>query len=332
MSDAADDAVGRFSSMLGRLRVSVTHACQLHCKFCHQEGIQSHWRPIHMSVGTFDRLVDAFVEIGGYEIDVTGGDPLVHPEIAGILRVLGGRRLRRALCTNGLLLDRVVPELEAGCVDEVKISVHASDDSVGKALLGRAWSSARLDGMLLLLQQIGVPTTMNFSVTSENFGEFDAVLEKSFEMGTNLLVIDLIGTRWDLQQEELCDTSSDPIIEKLSSLSTLSSVTRDRTGCRISVFKGPGGQRWMVKDVRNGLLFTGMCNGCALKKRCGEGVFVLRVDAEGAFRPCLIRPDLEVVHPIEHMGSTSLRSALEERIGVMMAEPCAFEAGQSIYT
>ncbi|MEH0985967.1 radical SAM protein [Micromonospora sp. CPCC 205556] len=329
--DTTVAALGRFNEMSGRLRVSVTHACQLRCKFCHQEGISDHWQPIHMDPVVFGRVVDAFCALGGKEIDVTGGDPLVHPRIIEVLEHLADRNIHRALCTNGLLLHRVRKPLEQGYIDEIKLSVHASSDSVGKELLGAAWSEKQMDAMLGLARDVGVAVTINFSVTSENVQEFEMVLQKSLAMRTNLLVIDLIGTRWDLQQRGLRETSTNAIVSRIAALAEPAGVVHDRTGCRMTRFTSPTGNLWMVKDVRNGLLFTGMCNGCQLKQRCGEGVFVLRIDSRGTFRPCLIRPDLEVRHNIGSYGPETMRDAMAQSLTGMMAEPCRVEAGVSLY-
>jgi len=327
----SDPALDIFQTMLGRLRVSVTHACQLRCKFCHREGISSHWMPIHMQPSTFERVIQAFDQLGGREIDVTGGDPLVHPDIQLVLSHLQGVRAHRALCTNGLLLNRVAPQLEAGYIDEVKLSVHAASDSVGKELLGRAWSIDRLQSAIRMVRDLGVDVTMNFSVTSDNWQEFDSVLESSIEHDTNLLVIDLIGTRWDASQARLYNASTDPIIARLKNQGTFLETIKDRTGCQLRVFTSPSGRRWAVKDVRNGLLFTGMCQGCKVKSVCGEGVFVLRLDAEGKFRPCLLREDLERLYSIDDMDVPTLKEVMLYHIKEMMRVPFTFDPGTSIY-
>jgi molybdenum cofactor biosynthesis enzyme MoaA len=307
-------AVAKFNQMLGRLRVSVTHGCQLHCTFCHREGIASHWQPIHMRPQTFGRLVQAFQELGGREVDVTGGDPLVHPQVGELLNNLAGARLHRALCTNGLLLSRVDKQLRRGYIDEIKLSVHASTDAIGKNLLGPAWSASKIEQALQIAHDTALRVTMNFSVTSENLAEFDAVLDKSLKYSTDLLVIDLISTKWNLDQAGLSDTSSSIVLSRLAQLGRPVGVTQDRTGCALRRFEGPDGQRWLIKDVRNGLFFTGMCTGCTVKANCGEGVFVLRIDSKGTWRPCLLREDLAEQVSLDDLSVGELRNVLSVHI------------------
>ena len=69
-----DKATAKFNRMQGKLRVSLTHACQLRCRFCHQEGIESHWNALHMPIDYFDALLNAYAEIGGIYLELTGGN------------------------------------------------------------------------------------------------------------------------------------------------------------------------------------------------------------------------------------------------------------------
>jgi molybdenum cofactor biosynthesis enzyme MoaA len=280
---------------------------------------------------TFERLVLAFEELGGRQLDVTGGDPLVHPRIGELLDRLTSRQLHRALCTNGLLLHRVESQLRRGCVDEVKMSVHASTDTVGKELLGAPWSADRVNQAIQLAMDSGVRVTMNFSVTSSNLAEFDSVLMKSIKFGTDLLLIDLISTKWDVDQSPLNGASNSPAVARIVELGSYEGVVADRTGCQLLTFTGPSGQRWMVKDVRNGLLFTGMCQGCTVKDRCGEGVFVLRVDSQGNLRPCLLREDLTEREDLDHLSVEELKSMLADQAARMMVHPFEVSAGSTIY-
>lgn len=324
------DAVDVFNRLSGRLRVSVTHACQLRCRFCHREGIEDHWQSIHMPVATFERIVAAFEQMRGQEINVTGGDPLVHPNAREILKATGAFSGRVCLCTNGLNLPLVADELARGYVDEIKLSVHASEDTVGRELLGNKWSGVAVRRGLAIAKEVGTPVTMNFSLTGTNRREFEAVVELALAFDTNLLVIDLIGTRWNLSQRGLGAVDTNELLDVIARHATPAGMTHDRTGCRMRMFETTTGRRWAVKDVRNGLLFTGMCNGCQVRHRCGEGVFVLRVDAHGILRPCLLRADLAIATDFEHLTVDGWMEALRAELQVMMEPPHQVSAGVSL--
>lgn len=327
------DALDVFNRHVGRLRVSVTHACQLHCLFCHQEGIENHWRPIHMPPTTFSAMLSAFSSLGGREVNVTGGEPLVHPHISELLSILSGFDGYRALCTNGLLLERVADLITPSSIDEVKISVHAQDDIVGKQLLGRAWSKEKLGRGLEFLAVAGVNFTMNFTVTSSNRHELVSVLDLAEEFGGNVLIIDLISTRWNPEQRGLGRVEFNEAERLVRGRATHLQRMVDRTGCVMDRYVRPDGRFITIKDVTKGLMHTGMCAGCSVKDRCGEGVFVLRADAERTLRPCLLRRDLERrdlnVDVDDSVGNWTIR--LRDMIEFMMASPVTTSAGESIY-
>src|SRR5688572_2479825 len=95
-------SVERFNAMQGKLRVSVTHACQLRCRFCHQEGIDRHWASVHMAPAYFRTLLSTFTQLGGQYVELTGGEPLMHPYFANLLREASLYRRHICVHTNGL--------------------------------------------------------------------------------------------------------------------------------------------------------------------------------------------------------------------------------------
>src|SRR5574341_1910512 len=128
---AESEAVEKFNRMQGKLRVSVTHACQLQCRFCHQEGIEPHWRPVHIALDYSETLLDVYSEVGGRYVELTGGEPLMHPQLSELVRLASAPNRHVCVCTNGLLLERILPEIRSGCVQLIKLSLHAAANSDG---------------------------------------------------------------------------------------------------------------------------------------------------------------------------------------------------------
>lgn len=90
------DKFGRFHDYL---RISLTERCNLRCKYCMPpEGVELSPKDEMLSTDEILRLATVFVDLGVTKIRLTGGEPLVRPDIvdvvAGLGQVQGGVRLR----------------------------------------------------------------------------------------------------------------------------------------------------------------------------------------------------------------------------------------------
>jgi len=115
MRDPLVDGWGR---EIKSLRVSVTDKCNFRCKYCMPaEGLE--WLPREevLSFEEIARLVRVLAGMGGEEIRLTGGEPLIRRDLTTLVEMLartpGVEDL--SLTTNGILLDRLAgPLVEAG--------------------------------------------------------------------------------------------------------------------------------------------------------------------------------------------------------------------------
>jgi MoaA/NifB/PqqE/SkfB family radical SAM enzyme len=102
----------------------LTHNCNARCKHCHRG------EPVRESLATPARLLEVCRELRPLVAIMSGGEPLLRPELAEIVRTLkqGCAPLRVFLNTNAALLTRArFDELVAAGVDEVLISFDYPD-------------------------------------------------------------------------------------------------------------------------------------------------------------------------------------------------------------
>src|ERR1700682_2126603 len=117
---SAEVFAGGLADQLGRplrsLRVSVTDRCNLRCNYCMPEENYV-WLP-RQELLTFEeitRLVDVFTSLGVEDVRLTGGEPLLRRDLAGLVRMLTANpRIRDlAMTTNGVLFAYHAEELGA---------------------------------------------------------------------------------------------------------------------------------------------------------------------------------------------------------------------------
>ena len=103
----------RHARPLRDLRLSVLDRCNLRCSYCMPEDSlngQGVFLPSQqlMTDDELERLVRVFVRLGVHKVRLTGGEPLLRPGLAGLVKrlatIAGVDDL--ALTTNAILLPR----------------------------------------------------------------------------------------------------------------------------------------------------------------------------------------------------------------------------------
>lgn len=97
------------------------------------------------------KVVVAFVSCGGKKVRLTGGEPLLRPNLPDLVRDLAtvGGVEEVALTTNGLLLPGCAANLKRAGLDRVTLSLDALDDMTFRKLSGREVPVQKvLDGIL----------------------------------------------------------------------------------------------------------------------------------------------------------------------------------------
>ncbi|MCL8207555.1 MAG: adenosyl-hopene transferase HpnH [Actinomycetia bacterium] len=90
------------------LMLEPTELCNLSCTGC---GKIRQDAAVMARRLTAQECFDAVDECGAPAVSIAGGEPLTHPEIVEIVEGMLARRKLTLLCTNGILLGRVLPKL-----------------------------------------------------------------------------------------------------------------------------------------------------------------------------------------------------------------------------
>jgi len=134
------DTLGR---PLHDLRISVMDRCNFRCPYCMpKEQFHEHYKFLkpaeRLSFDEIIRLTQLFVPLGVKKIRLTGGEPLLRPnlsELIGELTALDGVE-DVALTTNGILLSKHAAELKAAGLNRVTVSLDTLDPEVFTQMSG----------------------------------------------------------------------------------------------------------------------------------------------------------------------------------------------------
>ncbi|XP_015685137.1 molybdenum cofactor biosynthesis protein 1-like, partial [Protobothrops mucrosquamatus] len=129
LSDAApfsDFLTDSFGRQHNYLRISLTEKCNLRCQYCMpEEGVQLTPKSELLSTQEIISLAKLFVKEGVDKIRLTGGEPLIRPDVVDIiaqLRKLEGLKTI-SVTTNGINLARLLPRLKEAGLDAINISL-----------------------------------------------------------------------------------------------------------------------------------------------------------------------------------------------------------------
>ena len=182
----------------GRTACTVfTGGCNLRCPFCHNAGLVR--TPLAGPNLTDEVLVYLQKRRGILDgVCITGGEPLLQPDLADFLRKVKEMGYAVKLDTNGTLPRRLEAILATNLVDYVAMDIKSSPDGYAAATGTDADVSAVTDS-LSLLRQSGIPyelrttavrglhTAADFAAIGEWLGDVPAYFIQRFVDSGQLL-------------------------------------------------------------------------------------------------------------------------------------------------
>lgn len=113
------------------LRVSLTERCNLRCDYCMpSEGVKLTAQEELMSTDEILKVIEVFVGLGVRKVRLTGGEPTVRKDIVQLcssIKALGVEQL--AMTSNGIVLNRLLPQLQKAGLTHLNISLDTLDPS-----------------------------------------------------------------------------------------------------------------------------------------------------------------------------------------------------------
>lgn len=201
---------------LARVFLEVTDDCNLRCIHCYGPfGLaeDSYHNELILSTTEICNLIDQAAELGVFEFDITGGEPLLRHDLPAILSHLTRKEIAINLFTNGVLLDddwlRRLANYSLRAVilslDGVTAHTHDLFRGVRGAFESTLWA-------LRNLRQLGATIRINITASTLNRGEIPTLvkwLEREFD--ASFVVSGILpvgrgkGSRLNLPEQDLAD-------------------------------------------------------------------------------------------------------------------------------
>lgn len=164
------------------VRLFTNETCNQRCAFCHTRRERE--RPDFASGRALALRLDAAVQSGAQSLVLTGGEPLLRPDLESVVRAAKARGVERVeLETNGLLLssERLRTLCDAG-LDRVRVHLPGWGEAWERAT-GSTAPFAALKRTLELLQREKVPFELALPLVRDTIDKIHDVPEQLFAHG-----------------------------------------------------------------------------------------------------------------------------------------------------
>lgn len=261
------------------LRISVMDRCNFRCPYCMpREKYHEKYRFLssreRLSFDEIVRLARLFVQIGVRKIRLTGGEPLLRPnlsELIGDLSAIPGVE-DIALTTNGILLAKQASELKAAGLARITVSLDSLDPEVFRRMSGGFGSVEDVIDGIEHARRAGLEPIKINAVVQRGVNDHTVLPLVERFRGTGVIVRFIeymdVGNRnhWS---EELV-VSSRELIAQIAKVWPLEPIERE--------YRGEVAQRYGFTDGQGEIGFISsvtqpFCGDCSRARLSSDGVF-----------------------------------------------------------
>jgi cyclic pyranopterin phosphate synthase len=207
----------QFGRRIDYVRLSVTDRCDLRCSYCMPEGFKGFEEPEHwLNFDEIERLIGAFARLGVSHIRLTGGEPLLRRDIAGLsqrIAALSGIH-DLSLSTNATQLDRHAHALKAAGVTRLNVSLDSLQQARVEKINGRDVLAKVMAGLATAQEAGFAPIKLNMvALAGSNDDEIDEMVAFCMQRGFVLRLIESMPMGATGQNAEYLDLQ--PVKERL---------------------------------------------------------------------------------------------------------------------
>ena len=164
------------------LVAELTHRCPLHCVYC-SNPLELARREKELSTEVWARVFQEAASLGALQVDFTGGEPLVRPDLRDLIRSARTAGLYASLITSGLPLDENrLQELADAGLDHVQLSFQGPREESSIEFAG-VQAHAQKKRVADWVKQRRIALTLNFVIHRGNLDQLDEMLSLTEALG-----------------------------------------------------------------------------------------------------------------------------------------------------
>jgi len=296
-----------FQRQINYLRISVTDRCNLRCVYCSVGSVPHLPRSEILSYEEIQRVVQAAVSMGINKVRLTGGEPLLRPNLGELVRMLSQIEGIDdiSLTSNGTLLSKYAVELKEAGLKRVNVSLDTLERDKFKRITGMDKLEEVLSGIEAAHGTGLHPVKINTVVLRGiNDDEVIDLARMSISQGWHVRFIEFMPFGMP-KAEPLETVSAREIQERIQSLGKLEPYTGKTGNGPAKYYRLPGarGTIGFITPVTEHF-----CHSCNR----------LRLTSDGQLRPCLLDDDeVNLKEPLRNGASVDeLKQLIQQAVAI----------------
>lgn len=265
----------KFGREIDYLRVSVTDKCNLRCIYCMDEKDNTFLKnDDKLTDDEIYRIVKESSELGIKKVRITGGEPLVRPNLVNLLRKINSIQGIEEiyLTTNGILLTDMIDELAINGLKGVNISL----DSLKEERFNKLTRLGKLNKVLESIDKaiaLGIKVKLNTVIVDDiNKDEIIDFVNLTKEKNIDVRFIELMPIGIAINYK---GATNEEVLKVISeNYSDYEEVVRSKSGGPASYIK--------LKDAKGKIGFISAISNCFCEE-CNR----IRLTPEGFLKQCL---------------------------------------------
>jgi radical SAM protein with 4Fe4S-binding SPASM domain len=179
---------------LSNFVLEVTQECNEDCIYCYNVWKHCRYPKGRLGLGEWKKLITKLKEESRVKlVSISGGEPLLFPELIDLVDFIKMNGISVNLLTNGALIDdKVAGELVKRRISLFEIPLVASTPELHRELKGRDDLDAVMNGMASIFKEKG-RITQTFVATKRNILDIQNAVELGIVLGSRGLMFNRIN-------------------------------------------------------------------------------------------------------------------------------------------
>lgn len=227
---------GGNNMQLKELSFEIIQKCPNNCIYC---SSNSDCKSKHIiNYDTFKRTIDDAVDLGLERLCISGGEPILHPEIVEYVQYSKNKNLEVYIYTSGIdinylgcndsISSTALKKLKAAGLDKLIFNVQSSDEKIYDKIMGTTNCFNLMKNSIKKSVELGLFCEIHFVPMGINFLMTHSVLEMAKELGVNKVsFLRLVVQGRALDNRDLVELSADMNEKLKSTLNTIEQHYKD---------------------------------------------------------------------------------------------------------